>query len=385
MKIQFKRTPEQVELVKALASKNPAEREKAQYMFAALVGPELSKVYLQEDTTQFIFKQQLFPDDNDLSFPLDEFRDIGRDHYTIWTTQQPGSVMTNEIAPGIDEVKFTVTTLESAFSMNQKYAEKARLDVVAHALTRMLQEFLLKTNYMSWQVLLKFLAEAIDTRNGNIGQVYASRTAGVFNMDDYNSLQTRFRRLNASWVGGTPVGGASKPTDFILSPEMMEMFRKMSYNPINTQGGGNTAITANSQQSAGVGIALPDTERAALYNTAGVPTFYGIQLMELLELGKSQDYQSIFADYIGSTTLPYIGVSGSTETFSASADELIIVLDSTKEFGFAPIVAGQDYGSAITMEPDDQFLKRAKKFGYFSGLQTSRVCVESRGVVGMVV
>lgn len=384
MKLNFKRTPEQIALVQAMASVDRETATKAQNMFAALVGPLLSKVYLQEDTTQGIFKQQFYPDDNDLSFPIDPYLNISQSLFTVWTTQQAGSVFTNEIAPGIDEVKFMTTSLESAWSMNQKYIAKARLDVVAMALTRLLQEVLLKTNYMCWQTLFKFVSEAVDTRNGNIGQFYASRTAGIFSMDDYNSLLTRFRRLNASWVGGTPSNGGGQPTDFYLSPEQMEAFRKMAYNPINTLGPNGLALSTSNAGSAGV-VALPDDERAALYASAGVPTFYGINLNQLLELGKNQDYQVICSSYIGSTVLPYIGVAGSAVTFNAGTQELIIVVDATKDFAVKPIIAGKDYDATFTLQADDQFLARSKKVGQFGGVQIGAVCLENRAVVAMAV
>ena len=47
MKLQLKNTPEQVELIKALGSKNPLKAREASEAFAAFLGPVIQQVILQ--------------------------------------------------------------------------------------------------------------------------------------------------------------------------------------------------------------------------------------------------------------------------------------------------------------------------------------------------
>ncbi len=389
MKIKFNANPEQLELIKNMAAKNPIVARQAQEAFAALVGPVLNTFYQQADTTKAFYTDWTFDPDDDPSLPLELFSRTTEGHFSVWQQNAPGGLATNTVHQPIDEVKFQTYRIDSAISFLQKYAKKMRLPVIAKALERLLQEILLKTNLSAWNTLLAALSDASHsvTINGvaSTGHVFASQTAGQFTLEDYNRLLTFFRRLGSSWAGGTPVDGANKPTDIFVSPEIMQQFRAMSYNPINTQGGNRTAITANSQQSAGAVVALPDAQRAALFDSAGVPEFYGVSITELLELGKGQDYQTLFAEYIGGTTLPYIGTSGSSETFSATADDLVIVLDATRDAGVRPLATDPETNRAFELEPDDQWVKRSEKIGWYGHISEGRLWLDSRSLAALVI
>lgn len=383
MKIQFKETPEQLELIAAMGSKDKAKASAAQFAFAKLIQPTLGTIYQQADTTGFLYRDMPYRVDDDPSFPIELFADVPEGHFSIWSAPKPGGLPSNHISQSIDEVKFTTYRLDSAWSINSKYARKMRLPIIAKALQRLVQEVLLKTNYSAWSVVLAALAQATHTIGGtSLGHVFASKAAGLFDMDDFNQLQTYFRRLNSSWVGGTPVGGAGKPTDMIVSPEMLEKFRAMAYNPINTKA--NSAGTALGASS--TGVTLPESQRAALYNSAGVPEFYGINLIELLEFGKGQDYQTLFAEFIGSTDLPRLATkAASGETFSATADELVVIVDASKDMAYRAIATDSETSSVFSLEADDQYQKRADKLGWYGGIEEGRVVTDTRFIAAMVV
>jgi hypothetical protein len=383
MKIQFKETPEQLELIAAMGSKDKAKASAAQFAFAKLIQPTLGTIYQQADTTGFLYRDMPYRVDDDPSFPIELFADVPEGHFSIWSAPKPGGLPSNHISQSIDEVKFTTYRLDSAWSINSKYARKMRLPIIAKALQRLVQEVLLKTNYSAWSVVLAALAQATHTIGGtSLGHVFASKAVGLFDMDDFNQLQTYFRRLNSSWVGGTPIGGAGKPTDMIVSPEMLEKFRAMAYNPINTKA--NAAGTALGASSAAV--TLPEAQRAALYNSAGVPEFYGINLIELLEFGKGQDYQTLFAEFIGSTDLPRLATkAASGETFSATADELVVIVDASKDMAYRAIATDSDTSSVFSLEADDQYQKRADKLGWYGGIEEGRVVTDTRFIAAMVV
>ena len=49
-------------------------------------------------------------------------------------------------------------------------------------------------------------------------------------------MLTRAKRVNTSFVGGTPDARQGKGiTDIIVSPELVEELRAIAYNPINTK------------------------------------------------------------------------------------------------------------------------------------------------------
>ena len=382
MKITFQETPEQLQLIKAMGSKNANESRAAQEAFAALLSPRLGQFFLQADTTQFLYKTLAFAADNDPSFPLELFAEVPEGYYHIWSAGMPGGVPTNTIHQPIEEVKFTTYRMDSAWSILSKYARTMRLPIIAKALERLMQEVLLKTNHQAWSVVLAALAQARhDFRGTNTGHVFASQAADKFTLDDFSQLLTFFRRLNSSWSGGTPVGGASKPTDMIVSPEMVEKFRAMSYNPINTKAPNEIAAAGDSGA-----VVLPDSERANLWSSGGVPTFLNVNILELLELGSNQDYQVLFESFIGSTDLPRISTgTASGETFSAANDELVIIVDATKDIGHRAIASDSDTGSVFSLEPDDQFLKRSGKIGWFGGIEEGRLVLDTRGLAALVV
>ncbi len=385
MKIKFNETQEQLELIQAMGSKNLEESKAAQYAFAGLIGPVLGHVYQQADTTKFLYEDVPFREDDDPAFPLELFSQVPEGYFSIWSSPMPGGVPSNTVHQPIEEVKFQTYRLDSAWSILSKYARQMRLPIIAKALERLVQEVLLRTNQSAWSVILAALAQARhDFRGSQTGHVFASEVAGVFSMDDFSRLLTFFRRVNSSWSGNTPVGGASKPTDMIVSPEMLEKFRAMSYNPINTTGPAGLVLSTSNAGSAST-VTLPEAQRAALYQSGGVPEFYGINLIELLELGKNQDYEVLFQDYIGGTTLPRISGTASSETFAASADELVIVLDASKDIGYRAIATDSDTGSVFSLQPDDQFLQRSGKIGWYGGIQEGRMVLETRGLAALVV
>ena len=106
----------------------------------------------------------------------------------------------------------------------------------------------------------------------------------TFLLADLNKMMTTAKRVNAAWTKGTPVGGEGNVgiTDILVSPEIVEQIRAMSYNPVNTK----TSSGATPPGTGGDGwIAAPDAVRERMWGNAGLPTFYGINIHEINELG----------------------------------------------------------------------------------------------------
>ncbi len=143
MKIKFKNTEEQVELIKAMGSRVADVATEAQEIFAAFVGPVIREVLLQAGTAGLIYVDAEFDEDDDPSFPLDLYFDKDVGHSSVWHQQIAGGLPTSQVT-GMNEMKFGTYRLDSAVSWLKKYARRARLDSVSKAVERMAQEVLVK-------------------------------------------------------------------------------------------------------------------------------------------------------------------------------------------------------------------------------------------------
>ena len=71
MKLKLKNTPEQVELIKAMGSRNATEAREAQEAFASFIGPVVQQVIQQAGTASLIFVDNEYDEDDSPSYPLD--------------------------------------------------------------------------------------------------------------------------------------------------------------------------------------------------------------------------------------------------------------------------------------------------------------------------
>ena len=366
MKIQFEKNPEQIELIKALASENKTVAMEAQEAFAAFISDVVQQVLLQAGSASMIYRDVEFDEDDSPSIPLDLYYGLNEGHISVWSQTVGGGLPTNFVQ-GMQEMKVNTYRLDSAISMDKRYVRRARLDVVAAGLERMANEILVKQERNAWAVILKLLAEA---STNSTKHVFRVGTAGTFQLDDMNKLWTLVRRLNAAYTGGTPQALQSRGlTDIFVSPEVKEQIRAFAYNPMNTRSGGGT--------SAG-NVALPDSVREDIYRAAGTNEIFGVTIHELLELGESRKYNDLFDTFAGSTTF-----GGSA--FTSATDELILGIDASRNAFLRPVAIQSETRGQVRVLPDDQFLARSQKVGFYSYVEEGRVAVDARAAVGLIV
>lgn len=382
MKFELKRTPEQIELVKLMASSNRQVAYEAQAAISTLLAPVVGELFLQSDITNLIYKDIPFNEGEDPAFPIDIFFNVPEGYNQIWSQNIAGGVPTNFMTLPVNEVRFTTYQIESAISYLKKYAALARLDVVAKALERLMQEINLKQQKNAWAPFFAALANASYTAlatNGGaaIPSVFRTASTGFFTLADLNKMFTALRRLNSSWVGGTTTE-VSSLTDLFISPETKEQIRGFAYQPVNTQGANVVTGTASS----GV-VALPDAEREKIFNSAGVETLFNVALHELNELGAGYKFNLLFQAMAGANQYSTYAGSG-TATFNGSSSDLIIGLDANKENAFRPVEIKADSGSQFSLVPDDQFLMRSQKLGWWGAVTEGRVIVDIRNSIGLI-
>ena len=143
MKITLKKTEEQVELVKAMASRNRDVAYEAQMALAEFISPVLVKVINQAPVISNLFNNFSFNEMDSPSLPLDLYYDITAPEYVkVYSTSVPGGLPTNTVVPTVSEMKFTTYRLDSAVDFDKRYAAKSRMDVVGKTFTRIAQEVL---------------------------------------------------------------------------------------------------------------------------------------------------------------------------------------------------------------------------------------------------
>jgi hypothetical protein len=373
MKITLKNTPEQVELIKAMASRNRDVAYEAQTALAEFIGPVLAEVINNAPALSNLFTTLQYNADDNPSIPLDLYFDVSDEDYVqVYSQSRAGGLPTSEVLPTSSELKIATYSLDSAVSFDRRYAAKSRMDVVAKTMTRVAQEILLKQNTISANVVMKALANA---STNSLDHVFASSAADRFVLADLNAMITRSKRVVTSFVGGTPDARQGRGvTDIICSPEIVEELRAIAYNPINTTEGDGTPVTANN------GLRTADVIAEQAYNAAGAPSFYGINVIELNEFGTSQAFNNIFDTEAGSSTFAH----GST-TFTSADDEIVVGIDRSRESLIRPVAIDSENGGEFNLIADDQYSIRQNKIGYFGSLEEGRIVIDDRALIGVVV
>jgi len=373
MKLKLKHTPEQVELIGAIGSNDKTVSQEASEAFAAFIGPIVQKVIQEASTAGMIYTDSTYDEDDSPSYPLDLYYDEGEGYVSVWSQTMAGGLPTS-LVEGIKEMKISTYRLDSAVSFLKKYARRHRLDVISKALERMSQEILLKQERNGWAVILKALANASTTNVGaaanpsNSHVVNGDKAKGLM-LDDLNNLIVLMRRINTAWGGGTPMNHDSFGlTDLFVSPEQKAKIRRMSYNPL-----------ADSNALVGE-HALPDGVKEDIYRAAGASEIFGIRITDMVEFGVGRRYNKLFEEMAANTSI----AGGSAFNDASSSHELLLGLDLSKEAFIRAIARQHDSGGTFTVLPDDQFVTRSDKTGFYGFLEEGRVCIDARAVAGIV-
>lgn len=377
MEIKLKNTPEQVELIKAMGSKNPTVAREATEAVAGFLSPVVHEVLQTAGSVSRLYRDVPFDEDSDPSIPLDLFYNEGAGYVTVWSQSVAGGLPTSQVE-GVKELKFGTYRLDSAVSLNKKYARKSRLDVVSKSIERMVNELLIKQERNGWAVPLKAVTEAstVTVNGGTLSHIVAGTASGTFLLADLNNMLTRSKRINESYSGNTPVQPFSNGiTDLYVSPEVKGQIRAFAYNPINT------ATTTETTAIGGIrGQYLTDDIRNEVFRNAGMQSIYGVNLIELVEFGASQKYNTLFHTFL-------TAAGGAVGWSSSAANQVLIGVDNTRGVLLRP-VARQSDGSTVSVLPDGQwdgFGTRVEKIGFYTFLEEGRVCLDARALIALII
>jgi len=250
----------------------------------------------------------------------------------------------------------------------------------------MAQEILLKQEKTSASMIMTALANATTNTEKH---VMRSAQSGRFLLSDLNKLFTKAKRINTSWTGGTPADRRGRGiTDLLVSPEIVEEIRGLAYNPINSRGGAGGAPTA------GDGIAGTDSMRDAIFNSAGIPEFYGVSIQEYNEMGDGQKWNDVFK--VASAGIDYAdnySVAQSTGGFefqdssitTAGNEQILVGVDLSRESMIRAVATDSESGDEFSLVADDQFVTRQSKIGYYGSLEEGRMIIDDRVLLGLIV
>jgi len=372
MKITIDRTPEQVELIKLMAHKTMSKAIEAREAFAAFIAPIIQVVLEQAPVISNLYKDLPFDENSQPSIPLDLYFDVKAPNLIkVWSQSIAGG-LPSALVTGLQELFVQTYNLTSAVSFLKEYARNGRLDVVAKALERMSQEVLIKQEINSISPILIALAQAQYVKKpGTLAyQVIRTDTAGQVQLDDFNNLMILLGRINTSWEGGTPTA-RHRITDMLGSVEFMGQLRSIAYQPQNTIG----TVT---------NIPASELLRDSIYEAGGTPSIYGVNMIEVYELGIGQAYNTLFGNFAGSTAFPGYAGSG-TAQFAPTTEEFVIGYDNSRDALLRPVLTDSDEGSTLSVISDDQFHSlRSDKLGFFGKLREGRVIADSRALTALI-
>lgn len=374
-------TPEQIALAHKLGSKNRTESFAAAEAVASVSAAPLLKVIEQAPVFSNQFAKQSYGPGDDPVAVLSPLFDVKQPGYmNVFSTSKAGGLNTNEMT-GANEVVVQVHNLSGGASVAKRYLrnQRPRLNVISDSLACLAQEVLVKNNLHATNVLMGALANSyIDGNSANTAtanyQIFRANTAGVFQIDDFNTIMTKYRRILSSWVGGTPMGVGQDITDLFGSPEWMGQVRSIAYQPVNTRNGATTTSGASS-------IAATEEVRNKIFNSAGLPSLFDVDLHQYNELGVGQIYNNVFAYYATGTYAPY--ASGSGTTFNAATEQVVIGLNLDWE-ALISLTQTDIGGAEWSLQADDQFPNRSDLIGWYGDISRGYISVDNRDKVGII-
>ncbi len=379
--VDMRLTPEQQAIVRELASDNRTESLAAAEAIAAVVNQPLLQVIEQAPVFANWFQVYSIGPKEAPKLPLSLFFDIkARNFLHVFTQSMAGGTATNFVQ-GISDMYVGTYQFQGAASLDKSFIEAADMQAVAQTLERLAQEVLVKQNLNATNIIMASLANArIDgtssTAVSNL-EVIRARTPGVFGLQEFNDMKTKYRRIVSSWLGGTPLGIRASLTDLAVSPEIMGQMRAIAFQPQNTRAG---SIGAN--ETSNTSIAAPDSIREEIFKGGGLTSFFDTDIHEYNELGVGQTYNTVFGTYAGSTSYADITGAGSA-TFSGSTEEILVGANQSM-FDLVRVRQSNKNGE-WALNADDTFTNRSGRVGWYGSLSEGYLSLDGRAKLGMCV
>ena len=149
-----------------------------------------------------------------------------------------------------------------------------------------------------------------------------------------------------------------------------------------------THVAANGQaySDSAEGIPGTDSMRDAIFNSAGIPEFYGVSIQEYNEMGVDQAWNKVFNSsamelIMTITTLLLMAKT----TFTQDSEQILVGVDLSRESMIRAVATDSESGDEFSLVSDDQFVTRQSKIGYYGSLEEGRMIIDDRVLLGLIV
>lgn len=372
-KITIEKNAANTKLFKLMADqRNMTEAVKAREAFAAFITKPILQVIESSPVIGNLFTTWTYDYGTPASIPLAPLFDIKQaDFIKVWAQSRPGGLASSQNMD-VSELMVSTYVLASAINFPLNYIRAARVDVVAAYLQRAVQEFLYKQEANSFSVLGAVAAQSTYTTPlATPYQVLRSQTQGTVLPQDISRLVTLMSRVNSSWVGGTPAGAGRSITTLVGSPEFMEQIRNMAFQALNT----------NNTNGA---LGGPEAFRNDIYTSVGNPSIYGMELVNVYDMGVGQKYNIVFSNYASTNAYPAYGQAAGTAVFSPGSEQVVLGIDKRQDFLARLVETNPDDGSTLEVLSDNQWSNRSETIGYSLKIREGRTALDGRNVVSLI-
>lgn len=301
-------------LLKQTGSNSKEEALGAQRAFAAALQTPLREGLLTGDILGGIYAPSEFDPNARIEYPIDFYRPDNAGEFTAYVIPNQGKIPQRSVEG--DYVTVPTYDIGNGIDFLLRYAREARWDIVSRALEVLENGFVKKMNDDGWHTLL---SAALDR---NILVSDSNATAGQFTKRLITLMKLIMRR-NAG--GNSASMNRGRLTHVFLSPEAIEDIRNWGVDEVD------------------------EITRREIYvaNDGSFQRVFGVNLVDLDELGENQEYQDYFTNTL----------SGS---MAASDVEIVVGMDLSKNDSF--VMPIRDRLEVF----EDESLHRERRAGYYA-------------------
>lgn len=323
-------TPEFLDLLRRSGSSDKSVALAAQREVAKALETPLRQGVLFGDIVSGIYEAMPLEPGASPEFPLDLLAPGTEMEHVAYTNPGNGRIPERHVEG--DYVMINTYGITSSIDFLLKYAREANWNVVARAMQVLESSFTKKMNDDGWHTLL---AACVDR---NILVFDADAAAGQFTKRLVSLMKTVMRRNG----GGNSVTAPGRLTDLYLSPEAIEDIRNWGVDQ------------------------LDDVSRREIYvaadNGPAITRIFGVNLVDIFELGDGQEYQNYFVSDLGGS-------------LQGSDVELVVGLDRSANDSFVMPVKS-------TVEVwEDEALHRHQRQGYYGWAELGFAVLDNRRVL----
>ena len=120
-----------------------------------------------------------------------------------------------------------------------------------------------------------------------------------------------------------------------------------------------------------------------IFKQSGLQSIYGVNIVELIEFGKSQKYNVLFGQFAAGGATKVDGTNGSATWTDAASKEICVGVDNTRGAFLRPVARQAESGGTFNVLPDAQWDglgSRIERIGFYGSVEEGRVLLDARSL-----